>query len=420
MKASISKSIIKGSVIAPSSKSYTIRALICAALAYGESEIVNPLGSDDTEACQNILQLLGVRIEQNDTSWLVKGGVLHQPDSDLYCHESAATQRFMTAVCSLVPGMCRLTTAPSLAKRPVQPLILPLHQLGVDCYYDEADSTITVNGGNLKGGTADLPGDISSQYVSALLFISPFAEEGMTVRLTTPLESRTYVSMTLDCLKKFGIEIDISKDMREYRTTRQTYKPARYPVEGDWSSASYLLAAGAISGDVVVTNLNPDSLQGDKVLLTLLKDMGTSVEISDDSIIVKESPLKAIKADLTDCIDLLPTVAVLAAMAEGTSELTGIARARIKESNRVSAVKAGLEKTGISIMEEKDKLIITGGEISSAVINSNNDHRLAMAFSLLGLKAGNTQIENAECVSKTYPEFWDILKRIGGKVKTDG
>ncbi|MBN2074481.1 MAG: 3-phosphoshikimate 1-carboxyvinyltransferase [Dehalococcoidales bacterium] len=420
MKASISKSIIKGSVIAPSSKSYTIRALVCAALSEGKSEIINPLGSDDTEACQDILNALGVRIEQDDTSWLVNGGTLHQPDRELYCRESAATQRFMTAVCSIVPGMCRLTSAPSLARRPVQPLIQPLHQLGVDCNYYEADSTIMVNGGNLKGGLAELPGDISSQYVSALLFISPYAGEGMTVKLTTPLESKPYVSMTLSCLKEFGIEIETFDEMREYRTARQTYKPAKYTVEGDWSSASYLLAAGAIAGDIIVKNLNPDSLQGDKVMLDILEDMGVSVEISNDGITVKKSALKAIQADLTDCIDLLPTTAVLAAMAEGTSKFTGIARARIKESNRVSAVKAGLEKAGIKVIEGKDKLIITGGETVSAVIDSNNDHRIAMAFSLLGLKEENIEIENAECVSKTYPEFWDILKHIGGKVKTDG
>ena len=420
MKASISRSTIKGSVTAPSSKSYTIRALICAALADGESEIIHPLGSDDTEACQDILSVLGVRTEQDEKSWLVKGGTLHQPDRDLYCRESAATQRFMTAVCSIVPGICRLTSAPSLARRPVQPLLQPLQQLGVNCNYNEVDSTITVNGGNLKGGTAELPGDISSQYVSALLFISPFAEEGVTVRLTTPLESRPYVSMTLGCLKEFGIEIETSDEMREYRTARQTYNPARYFIEGDWSSASYLLAAGAIAGDITVKNLNPDSLQGDKVMLDILEDMGVSVEISNDSIAVRETPLKAIQADLTDCIDLLPTVAVLAAMAEGTSEFTGIARARIKESNRVSAVKVGLEKAGIDVIEEQDNLIITGGKTVSAVINSNNDHRIAMAFSLLGLKAGNIKIEHAECVAKTFPEFWDILKHIGGKVKTDG
>jgi 3-phosphoshikimate 1-carboxyvinyltransferase len=420
MKALISKSKIKGSVIAPSSKSYTIRALVCAALSDGRSEIISPLGSDDTEACQVILSKLGVRIEQDDTSWLVRGGNLHQPDSDLYCRESAATQRFMTAVCSTVTGICRLTAAPSLARRPVQPLIQPLRQLGVKCDYDETRSAITVNGGNLKGGLAELPGDISSQYVSALLFISPFAEKGMTIRLTTPLESRPYVSMTLDCLRKFGIEIETSGEMREYRTTRQTYRPANYTIEGDWSSASYLLAAGAVAGDIIIKGLNPESLQGDKVILDFLENMGASVKISNDSISVKESALRAVKADLTDCIDLLPTMAALAAVAEGTSEFIGIARARIKESNRVSAVKAGLEKAGISVIEEKEKLIITGGTLAGAVIDSNNDHRIAMAFSILGLKAGNITIENAECVAKTFPEFWDILKHIGGRVKTDG
>lgn len=420
MKASISKSTIKGSVTAPSSKSYTIRALICAALADGRSEIINPLGSDDTEACQDILGKLGVRIEQGGTSWLVKGGTLRQPDGELYCHESAATQRFMTAVCALVPGICRLTAAPSLARRPVQPLIPPLHQLGVTCSYDETKSTITVKGGNLKGRLAELPGNISSQYVSALLFISPFAEEGMTVRLTTPLESRPYVLMTLDCLQQFGIEIEASNEMKEYRTARQMYRPVNYRIEGDWSSASYLLAAGAIAGDIIIKGLNPESFQADKVILNFLEDMGASVEISDDGISVRQSALKAVKADLTDCIDLLPTVAVLAAVAEGASEFTGIARARIKESNRVSAVKAGLEKAGISVIEENDKLTVTGGNLHDAVIDPNNDHRIAMAFSLLGLKAGKITIEDAECVAKTFPEFWDILKNIGGEVKIHG
>jgi 3-phosphoshikimate 1-carboxyvinyltransferase len=241
----------------------------------------------------------------------------------------------------------------------------------------------------------------------------------MTVRLTTPLESKPYVSMTLNCLNRFGIEIESSEEMQKYSTVRQHYKPARYVIEGDWSSASYLLAAGAVAGDITVKNLNPDSLQGDKVILNFLEDMGTSVEIGNSTILVRKSALKAIKVDLTDCIDLLPTMAVLAATAEGTSEFTGIARARIKESNRVSAVKVGLEKAGIDVIEEKDKLIITGSEINEAVIDSNNDHRIAMAFSLIGLKSGNIQIEKAECVAKTYPEFWDILKRVGGKVKTD-
>lgn len=420
MKASISKSKIQGKVTAPPSKSYTIRGLVCAALAAGESEIVDPLGSDDTEACKEVLNKLGVRITQGEGPWRVTGGDLHQPDSDLYCRESAATLRFMTAVCSLVPGRCRLTAAPSLSERPVQPLIRALTQLGIDCRYDEDEACVIVSGGGLKGGVTELPGDISSQYVSALLFISPFAEDGMTIRLTTPLESQPYVLMTLECLKAFGIDVKHSEDLRELRTARQKYNPTAYRVEGDWSSASYLLAAGALAGEVEVNNLKPDSLQADKKILDFLKDMGASVETGNDMIKVKKTGLSAIKADLTDCIDLLPTVAVLAAAAEGKTELTGIERARIKESNRVLAVKTGLEKMGIEVAEENDKIIIRGGQPQGGVIDSMNDHRIAMAFSLLGLVAGGTVIKNAECVSKTYPEFWDILKTIGGEVKTDG
>ena len=229
MKASISKSEIKGTVIAPSSKSYTIRGLTCAALAPGESELIHPLGSDDTEASLNVMRRLGVRINQQKDRWLVSGGHLHAPDTDLFCGESAATLRFMTAICSLVPGRCHLTAGPSLSRRPVRPLVDALRQLGVNCSSQGDLPPVTVDGGRLKGGATELPGDISSQFVSALLFIAPLAEEGMTIRLTTPLESKPYVLMTLDCLKAFGIEVrysadlrEPSKDMGEFKTAKQS------------------------------------------------------------------------------------------------------------------------------------------------------------------------------------------------------
>ncbi len=420
MKVSISKSEVRGKVTAPPSKSYTIRGLVCAALARGESEIVNPLSSNDTEACHDVLDKLGVRIVQGKESWRVSGGNFREPESDLYCRESAATLRFMTAVCSLVPGKCRLTAATSLLERPVLPLIEALTQLGIDCGYDETGQYITVNGGSLKGGLTEIAGNISSQYVSALLMISPFAEKGMTVRLTTPLESKPYVTMTLECLRSFGIKVKHSEDLRGFNSSKQTYKPTVYRVEGDWSSASYLLAMGAMTGETEVDNLNPDSLQADKKILDFLVDMGASVETRGNTVAVRKSALKAIKADLTDCIDLLPTVAVLAAAAEGTSELTGIERARLKESNRILAVKNGLSEMGIQVVEESNKMTVKGGKPEGGVIDPVNDHRIAMAFSLLGMVSGGTVINNAECVSKTYPEFWDILKNTGGEVKTDG
>jgi len=422
MKASISKSEIKGRVTAPSSKSYTIRAVMCAALACGESEIRRPLSSDDTEAALKVLSQIGVhsyRTNPPEADWFVTGGTFRQPELDLFCSDSAATLRFMTAICTLVPGRCRLVPGTSLSRRPAGPLLEALKQLGVSCSQDKTGA-VTVVGGKLKGGTTELPGNVSSQYVSALLLISPLAESGMNMRLTTPLESQPYVLMTIDCLKRFGIKVTYSPDLRQFNTSPQTYASARYNVEGDWSSASYLLALGALSGEIQVRNLNPKSLQGDRLILDLLRDMGAAIQIAGNSVTVKKSSLTGICADLSDSIDLLPTLAVLAAGARGVSQFDGIARARLKESNRVTAVSEGLSRMGIAVTEKENRLNIIGGIPKGALIDSQGDHRIAMAFGILGTAVGNTVIKSAECVTKTYPEFWDVLKKVGGKVTING
>ncbi len=420
MKVSISKSEIKGKVKAPSSKSYTIRGLMCAALSKGKSEIIHPLGSDDTEASINVLNKVGIRVHQKQDLWQVIGGSFHQPDGELFCAESAATLRFMTAISSLIPGKSLLTAGPSLGQRPIKPLIEALRQLGVDCSCHGETAPVMINGGGLKGGVTELAGNISSQFVSALLFVSPLAEKGVEIRLTTPLESSPFVLMTLDCLKKFGVKVKSTKSLKEFEVAKQTYKPAKYQVEGDWSSASYLLALGALSGEVKVENLNLASCQGDRVILDLLRDMGASITVNQAPVTVRRSRLNAIRANLSNCIDLLPTMAVLAAAAEGVSEFVGIERARLKESNRVSALREGLNRMGIKVIEERNRLAIAGAKAKGAVIDPRNDHRIAMAFSILGSAVGETVINNAECVSKTYPEFWDVLKSIGGEMETDG
>ncbi|MFC2001354.1 3-phosphoshikimate 1-carboxyvinyltransferase [Chloroflexota bacterium] len=418
MKVSLNKSEVKGKMKAPPSKSYTIRGLMCAALAQGESEIINPLISDDTAAAVDVLSKVGVRISQEKDLWRVIGGDFHAPDTDLFCGESATTWRFMTAICSIVPGTCCLVASPSLSKRPIKPLIEALGKLGVDCSRDDATEPIIVEGGRLKGGSTSLPGHISSQFISALLTVAPLAEKEVRLRLTSALESKPYLMITLRCLKRFGIRI--SKSLDNFVVARQTYQPARWEVEGDWSSTSYFLALGALSEEVEIENLNSASVQGDRILISFLRDMGTPIEVTSNSIIVRKSKMKAIKADLSDCIDLLPTMAVLAAVADGVSEFTGIRRARIKESDRVEAVKEGLERMGIEVKEEENSLTITGSTPEGAVIDSKNDHRIAMAFGILGSTIGGTVINEAECVSKTFPEFWDILKSIGGELKIDG
>lgn len=415
MRIAIQKSEINGAASAPSSKSYTIRGLMCAALARGQSEIIRPLSSDDTESALRVLSQIGVKIQLNDDIWRINRGNFQIPEEDLFCGESAATLRFMTAICSVIPGRCRLTAGPSLSKRPIKTLVEALKQWGVEVYSQGEAAPIFVHGESLRGGLTELPGDISSQFVSALLLVAPLCKEKSRLHLTTPLESVPYVLMTLECLQKFGINVDHSDDLKDYTILPQVYQPARYEVEGDWSSASYLLALGAVGGRIQVSNLNLQSLQGDKAIIKILKDMGASITTAHDQIIVEKDQLRSIKMDLSNCIDLLPTIAVLAALAEGVSELTGIRRARIKESNRVSSVRTGLQATGVQVMEEPDRLLIIGGKPHSAVIDCQNDHRIAMAFSLLGVSSGNITLNGAECVSKTYPEYWDTLRKLGVK-----
>ena len=238
----------------------------------------------------------------------------------------------MTAIGSLLPGGCRLTTWPALSKRPIITLVEALRQWGVNISCEGETAPVTINGGKLKGGLAELPGHVEPEYVSALLLIAPLAEEKAVIHLTTPLESKPYVLMTLECLREFGINIDSEPDLMQFEASRQSYRPACYKVEGDWSSASYLLGLGAVAGEIKVDNLSLQSLQGDKAIINLLKEMNAVLDVAADSVKVKKAKLTATKANLNDCIDLLPTAAALATMIQGTSEFYGIQRARLKDS----------------------------------------------------------------------------------------
>ena len=417
MKVSVSKSEVRGILDAPSSKSYTIRALMCAALSPGESYVRRALSSDDTLAAADVLQQVGAEVRQSAYGWRVSGGKFKMPTSELFCRDSAATFRFMTALSALVPGTVRLAPGEGLSKRPVLPLLEALTQLGVKCSLD--GSTVVVEGGVFPGGTVFMPGDISSQFISALLLAGPLSEQGLHIGLTTPLASKPYIDMTIECLKKFGIRVSASPDMADFKVARQDYRASDYTVEGDWSQASYLLALGALSGEVVVTGLNAESLQGDRVVLNLMQKMGARLSVRRSSVMVQKSYLRGINADLTDCIDLLPTLAVLASVAEGESQFSGIKGARLKESNRVESLMTELQKMGVRVREEENRLTIVGGHPHGAVIDSHSDHRLAMAFGVLGTAVGDTAVTRAESVDKTYPEFWKALSVLGARVESD-
>ena len=444
MKITVSKSDLQGKVKIPSSKSMTIRALFCAALARGESEIINPLISDDTNYAADVLSKVGIVIKDIDGVWHVSGGHFRIPSDELNCGESATTLRFMTALVSLLPGTIKLTGGASLNQRPIRALVDALRMLGVKgSTATPLNPPVTVTGGTFKGGVAEIPGNVSSQYISALLMIGSFAPAETVIKLTTPLTSRPYILMTLKVLRQFGITV--RHEGNNFRVPRQRYEPCKITIEGDWSSASYFLALGAISEKgVIVENISTSSRQGDRVILDMLRGMGVEVRVIGNSVAIKkgEEHLKPVSVDLTDCIDLFPTVAALAALARGKSEIRGIQRARIKESNRVTAMREGLTRLGVQFAEFKEYCTIEGLNTDKKTdddtgtkenllekpedffeeekkkpeinIDSYNDHRIAMAFAIMGTAIGGVAINNAECVKKTFPDFWKYFKEIGG------
>jgi 3-phosphoshikimate 1-carboxyvinyltransferase len=419
MEAIIEKSNIKGNVIIPSSKSYTHRALICAALANGKSKIISPLISDDTEATISVLRKLGIEIKMNADSIEVDGGKLREPKEELFCGESGTTMRLMTAICSLIEGRCELTGGQSLSKRPMNALVDGLKQLGVNCSCNNQLPPVFVEGG-LEGGVVEIPGNISSQFISGLLLVAPLAKQDITIKLSTELESKSYVLMTIETQRVFGIEVKISEDLREFYIKKQDYKSNSFRVEGDWSSASFLLASGVLSGQVEIENLNMKSLQADREIMKILEKMKAMIKIENDFIITKKSELSSIEVDVSDHPDLFPILCVLSANAKNKSIISGIKRLKIKESNRVEAMKEGLIRMGVNFIEGDEKIMIDGSTSKGAIIDPKNDHRIAMAFAVLGLVAeGETIIKNAECVSKSFPDFWDVMKKIYAKVKTN-
>lgn len=421
MIAKINQSQILGTLTPPPSKSVTHRALVCSALAEGRSKIRSPLVSDDTEATRRVLGQLGVKTSFRGGAWDVDGGTVGEPASDLYCGESGTTLRLVTALCSLVNGECKLIGGPSLSKRPVGPLVDGLKQLGAKCESNEGLPPVTVKGnGRLPGGDAAIPGDISSQFVSAILIAAPRGEKDTTLRLATPLESRPYVELTMAVQRIFGVSIEASEDMKEFRIQRQSYRPTNVTVERDWSAAAFLLGAGALAGKVTVEDLNKWSSQADAEILGVLNEMGATVVGKGVSITVEKSPLSGIELDLSDSPDLFPIVASLCAAASSQSVLSGLRRLRLKESDRVAAMISGLVGMGVRCELANDVLTIEGGSPKGCVIDPWGDHRIAMAFSILGLAAeGETTILDAECVSKSYPGFWGDLEALGVELRRD-
>jgi len=407
----VGKSELKGKVRAPASKSYTHRAVICASLAEGNSQIRNFLDCEDTRETIDALRKFGISITEADGNLDIFPSELKAPKEPIELMASGTTYRFLLPLAAIAEVETRILLGGRLAERPIEPLLDALRQAGVEVKA-EGNSIIIHSKGEVQGGMIRIPGNVSSQFISGLLLIAPLSAKGIQIELTTELESRPYIEMTISVMGGFGIEID---DLSV--AGGQMYKPIDYEVEGDYSSASFLLAAGAINGDVEVTGLNLESLQGDRKIIEILKQMNAEIDINDNSIKTKTSKLKGIEIDAKDIPDLVPILAVFGCFAKGETIIYNARRLREKESDRLAAISTELGKMGAYIEETEDGLLIRDGKLSGARINPHNDHRIAMGCVVAGLNAeGGTVIENSECVKKSYPEFFDDVKRLGGDI----
>ena len=408
---------IQGVVKAPPSKSYTHRAVIISSLAEGKSTLRNPLYSEDTNASIDACQSFGTIIETFDEHCQVTGtgGVIETPADVVDVKNSGTTLRIMTSVSALSPGTTVLTGDNSLRKRPMQNLLDSLRKLEVNAYSTRNNGMppIIINSG-FKGGKTSIKGDISSQFLSSLLIASPYANEPVSVEVKGNFISRPYVDMTLDVMEKFGAKVEFDVEENIFHIDKQIYKGLDYVVEGDYSSASYLVAAAAaLESEVTIQNLFKDSKQGDKIILDIVQEMGAELKIKNDEItITGNGELTGIDVDLSNAPDLLPTMAALGAVAQGKTRIFGAEHARYKETDRIHTSALELSKLGVSVCEKKDGLTIEGGA-QGGVVDSHKDHRLVMALTIVGLKVGNLKINNSSCYEVSFPNFPQFMKKLG-------
>jgi len=413
---------LKGEVCAPPSKAYTQRMLIAAALAQGTSKISGPLLSDDTEATLHAVTALGAKVTLAEACWTVEGAQpLKGAQTPIDCRESGATLRFLIPVAALAPEPSVFVFGKSLEKRPIAPLLQSLKQLGAEARSQSVGgkAAIYVKGGGIAGGKTTMRGDVSSQFVSGLMFACPMARADTEITLTTPLESKGYVKMTQTVLAEHSINVSISREFDRIRIpANQTYKPCSHRVPGDFSSAAFLLAAAAITrSDVTVKNLDYETVQGDTAVLGILKRMGVNGKVCPDQVEVEGNGglLEAVDVDARNIPDLVPVCAVLACYAKGTSKIHDAHRLSYKESDRLMSLYLELKKMGAQIAMDQGSLTVKGPcALHDATIDPHNDHRIAMACAVAALGAsGETRIQNAECVRKSYPRFFSDLRLLG-------
>lgn len=412
-------SAIRATVAAPPSKSYTNRAYLVAALAGGTVNLESPLFSDDTRYMRQALLQFGVPVEEKTEAAIVQGqgGKLNVPDREIFIGNAGTTMRFLTTFATLAPGVTTLTGDERMQERPIEDLLTCLRQMALKAESIKGNGCppIEIHGGEPRGGAVTLAGDKSSQYLTSLLLSAPYFQNDTVINIEGELTSKSYVDITLDIMQTFGVSV-LNEFYRKFTVPAgQRYLARSYTVEGDASSASYFFAAAAVTGgEVSVTHLNPDSVQGDIHFPEALEQMGCEVKRSGEKITVFGNPLHGITINMNDMPDVVQTLAVVALFAEGKTTMTGIKNLRIKETDRIAALANELTRLGASVEAGDDFIIVEPGTHQPAEVETYEDHRMAMSFAVAGLGIPGVKIKNPRCVDKSFPDFFERFQELYG------
>jgi 3-phosphoshikimate 1-carboxyvinyltransferase len=410
---------LNGSIAIPPSKSLSHRALIAAGLSCDKSTIGNIMHSEDIDATCEVIKNLNVNISMgNNTACITPQGKLTLLNNIIDCRESGSTLRFFIPILLTLGKRIVFQGKGRLVDRPLDSYYDLFSNQGINYENDNGKLPLTVEG-ELKPGIFNIRGDISSQFITGLLFALPLLKGDSIINVTSNLESKGYVDLTLDVLKKFSVEIE-NHDYKSFEIKGyQYYKPIDYIVEGDYSQAAFWLAAGLLGENVTCENLNMNSLQGDKVIIDIIKAMDGKITDFHNSITASKSNLKGIEIDAAQCPDLIPILTVIGALSSGTTTIYNAYRARLKESDRLSAISEELIKLGAEIEEFKDRLIIKGKSKlkGGVVVKGWNDHRIVMALAVAALGCMEPVIiEGSDCIAKSYPHFFQDFRKLGGEV----
>jgi len=419
MNCKIEKSQLNGEIICPPSKSYTHRAIFLAALSDGKSIVKNSLYSSDTRATIDACKTFGVDVHESGDVISIDNSInLEGQGGIIDVVNSGTTIRIATAIAAISPNKTILSGDSSIKKRPMKPLLDSLESLGANCISDDGKPPITVSG-RIRGGEVKIMGDVSSQFISALLIIAPRLQNGLEINIEGNIVSKPYIDSTIASMEKFGVELVTEEKYKKYKIKPQVYKPTEFSVPSDFSNLALLLAAIVLVGNNVSIRISMGDLpQGDELFIDILEKMGVIVTLQNNMITVK-TPVKLDggKFDLGNTPDLLPPLAILVLKSQNPIWIYNVAHARFKETDRIKIISREIKKIGVRVEEKDDGIILYPPEnIKSAKLESENDHRLFMAFCICGMYIGSCEVSNPESIEVSYPNFISDITKIGGKI----